>query len=135
MMARRQGAFRIAACLLLPFVMSACALADQYRWTGVDRIVAVSDPHGAYDALIETLNNASVIDDTLAWSGGTTHLVITGDLLDRGADSRKIMDLVMRLESEAPEQGGMVRVGPMHYNTHAEIDQLLGVLARVPSLV
>ncbi|MGI9203474.1 MAG: metallophosphoesterase [Woeseiaceae bacterium] len=109
-MARCRSAYQFAACLLLPLGMSACALADQYRWTDVDRIVAVSDPHGAYDALVETLENASVIDDTLAWSGGTTHLVITGDLMDRGADSRKIMDLVMRLESESQEQGGMVHL-------------------------
>lgn len=109
-MARRHGALQIAAFVLLPLVMSACALAEQYRWSDVDRIVAVSDPHGAYDALVETLNNAGVIDDTQGWSGGTTHLVITGDLMDRGPDSRKIMDLVMRLESEAPEQGGMVHL-------------------------
>lgn len=109
-MGLRRSAFQIAACLLLPLGMSACALADQYRWTDVDRIVAVSDPHGAYDALIGTLGHAGVIDDTLAWSGGTTHLVITGDLMDRGADSRKIMDLVMRLEAESQEQGGMVHL-------------------------
>lgn len=109
-MGLRRSAFQFAACLLLPLGMSACALADQYRWTDVDRIVAVSDPHGAYDALIGTLGHAGVIDDTLAWSGGTTHLVITGDLMDRGADSRKIMDLVMRLEAESQEQGGMVHL-------------------------
>jgi len=109
-MGRRRSALHLAACLLLPLAMSACALAEQYRWTDVDRIVAVSDPHGAYDALVETLNNASVIDDALAWTGGTTHLVVTGDLMDRGPDSRKIMDLIMRLESEAQEQGGMVHL-------------------------
>jgi len=49
-----------------------------------------------------------VIDKRLAWSGGKTHLVITGDLLDRGADSRRVMDLIMRLEQDAPLAGGRV---------------------------
>ena len=63
-------------------------LAEDWQFSGVNRIVAVSDIHGAYDAVVETFNKAGVIDDELAWSGGDTHLVITGDLLDRGPDSR-----------------------------------------------
>ena len=110
MSARCCRGVQLAASLLLPIVLSACALAEQYRWTGVERIVALSDPHGDYPALIETLGNAGVIDAELAWKGGTSHLVITGDLLDRGPESRKIMDLVMRLEVEAVEQGGRVHL-------------------------
>lgn len=84
------------------------AQADEWHYSGVERIVAVSDIHGAYGALVETLQEADVIDKRLAWSGGKTHLVITGDLLDRGPDSRRVMDLVMRLEIEAPRAGGRV---------------------------
>jgi hypothetical protein len=84
------------------------ATADEYRWTGVDRVVAMSDPHGAYDAMLRTLGNAGVTDADGNWAAGETYLVITGDLLDRGADSRNIMDLVMRLESQAVESGGKV---------------------------
>jgi len=84
------------------------ALADDWKFSGVKRIVAVSDIHGAYDALVETLQHADVMDDKLAWSGGKTHFVITGDLLDRGPESRLVMDLIMRLEREAPLAGGRV---------------------------
>jgi len=101
---------QIVACMLLPLLLSPAALADQYRWSGVQRVVAISDPHGAYDAMVITLANAGVIDSELSWSGGESHLVITGDLMDRGADSRRIMDLVMRLEEEAIESGGMVHL-------------------------
>ncbi|NOR36141.1 MAG: hypothetical protein GQ577_05275 [Woeseiaceae bacterium] len=86
----------------------ALAQADEWHFSDVERIVAVSDIHGAYDALIETLQVAEVIDEDLAWSGGKTHFVITGDLLDRGPDSRLVMDLIMRLENEAPRAGGRV---------------------------
>ena len=82
----------------------------EYRFTGAERIVALSDPHGAYDAMVTTLANAGVIDGDRNWAGGATHLVITGDLLDRGADSRPIMDLVMQLEAQAVEAGGQVHL-------------------------
>jgi len=98
---------------LVPFLLGlflplSLAQADEWHFSDVDRIVAVSDIHGAYDALIETLQVAEVIDEDLAWSGGETHFVVTGDLLDRGPDSRLVMDLIMRLEHEAPLVGGRV---------------------------
>jgi len=73
-------------CLLLPL---SPAQADEWHFSGVDRIVAISDIHGAYGAMVKTLQAADVIDEDLAWSGGKTHLVITGDLLDRGPGSRR----------------------------------------------
>lgn len=84
------------------------AQADEWHFSDVERIVAISDIHGAYDAAIVTLQKSNVIDGSLAWSGGKTHLVITGDLLDRGPESRRVMDLIMRLEHEAPLAGGRV---------------------------
>jgi len=94
-------------CLCVPWSV---AQASEWRFSDVERIVALSDIHGAYDPLVVTLQNAGVIDKDLAWTGGNTHLVITGDLVDRGAESRRVMDLVMRLESEAPKAGGRVHL-------------------------
>jgi hypothetical protein len=82
----------------------------QWRWTGVDRVVAFADVHGAYDSLVELLQAAEVLDHDLHWSGDTTHLVSLGDLVDRGAHSRKVMDLLMRLQQEARAAGGRVHV-------------------------
>ncbi len=86
------------------------AHADEWHYSNVDRIVAVGDIHGAYDALVKTLQTADVIDSRLTWSGEKTHLVFTGDLLDRGAKSRQVMDLIMRLEKEARRHGGRVHL-------------------------
>jgi hypothetical protein len=94
-------------CVLLPVSL---AYAEKWHFPDVERIVAIGDVHGAYDGLIATLQGAGVIDDKLAWSGGKTHLVFTGDLLDRGAKSRDVMDLVMRLEKEALRDGGRVHL-------------------------
>jgi len=86
------------------------AAASPWQYSGAERIVAVSDIHGAYDAMVATLRNAGVLDAELGWSGGSTHLVIVGDILDRGPDSRDAMDLLMRIEQEAEAAGGMVHV-------------------------
>ena len=83
---------------------------SEWTFDGVDRVVAMSDIHGAFDAMVRTLQNAEVLDDARSWAGARTHLVIVGDLLDRGPDSRKAMDLLMRLEGEAAAAGGAVHV-------------------------
>ena len=92
-------------CCCVPLSL---AQADEWHFSDVKRIVAVSDIHGAYDAMVSTFQESGVIDDILSWSGTETHLVITGDLLDRGPDSRRVMDLIMRLEREAARAGGQV---------------------------
>ena len=96
--------------LLLVCSLPLSAGASQWQFSGAERIVAVSDIHGAYDAMVATLQNAEVLDADLGWSGEATHLVIVGDILDRGPDSRDAMDLLMRLEREAEADGGMVHV-------------------------
>ena len=77
-------------------------------WTGVDRIVAVGDVHGDYEQFIEVLRSADLIDGGGNWNGGKTHLVQTGDVVDRGPDSRRIMDLLIKLEKQAEAAGGAV---------------------------
>ncbi len=74
------------------------------------RVVAFADVHGSHAELAGLLRRAGVIDDADRWIGGRTQLVSLGDLLDRGADSRKVMDLLMRLQSEARAAGGRVHV-------------------------
>ena len=102
------AAARLITVMALSLIIQPIAADAAYRWTGAERVVAMSDPHGAYDSMARTLSNAGVVSADGGWAGGQTTLVITGDLLDRGEDSRKIMDLVMRLEEEAATAGGRV---------------------------
>jgi len=99
-----------------PFILIALLLlavgahAEDWRADNVARVVAIADVHGAYEAMVETLRNVDILDDDLAWTGGEAHLVIVGDLLDRGPRSRDALDLLMRLEDEALAAGGKVQV-------------------------
>lgn len=98
----------LVAAWLLP--AAAMAPAAEWRFGAADRIVAISDVHGAYPAMVRTLEAAGILDESLAWVGGESRLVVTGDLLDRGPESRQVMDLLMRLEAEAAAAGGQVHV-------------------------
>jgi hypothetical protein len=77
-------------------------------WSSVERVIAVGDLHGDYDAFLSILRSVSLIDDKNKWAGGKTHLVLTGDVPDRGPDSRKIFDLVFQLEKKAESDGGYI---------------------------
>ena len=54
------------------------------------------------------LRGAGLLDQEDKWAGGRTHLVQTGDVPDRGARSRDVMDLLMKLEKQAKKAGGYV---------------------------
>ena len=49
-------------------------------------------------------------DSSQRWTGGRTTLVQTGDFMDRGAGVKAVLDLLMRLETEASAAGGRVVV-------------------------
>lgn len=105
---RRAGVGRAAlACVALAAGVRAAAGADD-AWDGVARVVAVGDVHGDHAQLVTVLEQAGLIDPKGRWSGGRAHLVQTGDRVDRGPESRKVMDLLMRLEGEAKKAGGRV---------------------------
>jgi hypothetical protein len=93
----------LAMALTATFVVLPSAFAG-------DRIVAVGDIHGDFEGLVSILQRAGLVDDDIHWVGGRTIFVQTGDICDRGADVRKVLDLLMRLEGEAAEAGGEVVV-------------------------
>ncbi len=80
------------------------------QWSGIERVVAFADVHGAYTELLALLRESGILDAQNHWAAGHTHVVSLGDLLDRGADSRQVMDLLMRLQGEAQAAGGQLHV-------------------------
>jgi hypothetical protein len=74
------------------------------------RIIAVGDLHGDYQAWLTIARAAGLIDARGHWSGGNTVLVQLGDITDREPDSLKIIRSLQQLQKEAPRSGGRVVV-------------------------
>lgn len=74
------------------------------------RIVAVGDLHGDYDAWLRIARAAALIDGGGNWTGGNTTLVQLGDITDREPDSLKIIRSLQQLQKQAPRKGGKVIV-------------------------
>jgi hypothetical protein len=70
------------------------------------RVVAIADVHGAYTELVTILQRTMLIEGKSQWVGGSATLVQTGDVMDRGAQTRDCLDLLMDLESQAEKAGG-----------------------------
>ncbi|HTV02544.1 MAG TPA: metallophosphoesterase, partial [Luteitalea sp.] len=97
------------ALLLFPVLLALAVLGGRGSHAQAPpRVVVVSDVHGDYAGLVRVLTDAGVLDRRRRWAGGNTVLVQTGDVPDRGPDSRKVMDLLMELEKQAPKAGGRV---------------------------
>ena len=74
------------------------------------RVVAIGDLHGDFDAWRAIAAAAGIADAKGHWTGGSAALVQMGDVVDRGPDSLKIIHDLMRLQKEAPKLGGKVIV-------------------------
>ena len=72
------------------------------------RLVAIGDAHGDFQQFVDLLKSANLLDRRNRWSGEDAILVQLGDLPDRGPDTRKIMDLLIKLEKAAARKGGQV---------------------------
>jgi len=70
------------------------------------RIIAIGDIHGSIDSFTSILKVAGLIDGSNKWIGGKTQLMQTGDYMDRGENTRAVLDLLMALEPQAKEAGG-----------------------------
>ncbi|EED31730.1 metallophosphoesterase [gamma proteobacterium NOR5-3] len=96
----------LTLCLLL--MTGTSALAEQWDWQGIDRVVAIADLHGDYQSYITVLEQAGLVNGRGRWTGGTTHLVQLGDVPDRGPDTARIIEHLMKLETQAKKAGGKV---------------------------
>lgn len=71
-------------------------------------VLAIGDLHGDIIALASLLYEAGYIDDLGNWIAGHSHLVLLGDLIGGHADSRFLLEFVLRLDDMARRSGGFV---------------------------
>ncbi|MCF6226614.1 MAG: metallophosphoesterase [Xanthomonadales bacterium] len=102
----------LCVCLLMlaGLAQSAATKLNDYHWSGVDRVIAISDLHGDYQQYFKVMQSAGLINAKGKWIGGKTHLVQTGDITDRGPDSRKIIDHLIKLSKQANKKGGHIHM-------------------------
>lgn len=76
----------------------------------VDSIGVISDIHGEYNTYKELLIAMGIIDNDLHWKFGNGHLVVLGDIFDKGNMVTEVLWHLFGLEKQAAEAGGMVHV-------------------------
>ncbi|MDR1224308.1 MAG: metallophosphoesterase [Tannerella sp.] len=73
-----------------------------------EKLLVLSDPHGDLDCFISVLHGNNVINGNCEWIFGKNHLMVNGDVFDRGQDVLPLFWLIYKLEQEAEEAGGKV---------------------------
>lgn len=70
--------------------------------------LVLSDPHGDFESFYSILRAQNVINKEYKWTFGKNHLMVIGDVFDRGDDVLPIFWLIYKLEQEARSAGGQV---------------------------
>ena len=72
------------------------------------KLLAISDLEGEFDVMVNLLQVNGVIDNSLSWNYNSGHLVLIGDMVDRGNNVIPLLWLIYKLEAEAKLAGGAV---------------------------
>ncbi|PSL28097.1 metallophosphoesterase [Chitinophaga ginsengisoli] len=81
-----------------------------YQYPSPSKLLVVSDIEGEFSAFVKLMTACKVMDSGYSWTFGPGHLVICGDLFDRGNDVTAYLWLLYRLEKQAQKAGGYVHV-------------------------
>jgi len=84
----------------------------EWKYSRPDEIFVMSDPHGNIEPFIDILKRQKIIGDNYEWTFGSNHLLLAGDIFDRGNDVLPIYWLLYKLEAEARIAGGVVHFVP-----------------------
>lgn len=103
-------------------------------------IVAISDLEGNLGTFIDFLKTHGVIDSNNQWRFGSGHLVLIGDMVDRGFSTTPLLWFVYKLEQEALRAGGRLHyivgnheIKNLQGNFHSAADKyfaIAGILQR-----
>lgn len=84
--------------------------ADTCCYENVNKVLSLGDIHGHYAALVKYLKVNKIVDAHLNWIWGDGHLVMQGDLVDRGNQVTECLWLVYNLDIQARRVGGQVHL-------------------------
>lgn len=111
---------------------------SQVKFTA-PKLAALSDIHGQFSLLQDLLRQHGIIDREQNWAFGDGHLVIAGDVMDRGPGVTEILWFLYQLEQQAKTAGGQLHVllgnhetmvlrGDLRYlhDKYRKVEQVLG---------
>lgn len=81
------------------------------------RFAAISDIHGQYHLMLQLLQAAGIIDAEHNWRYGRNHLVVVGDVMDRGDKVTEALWLLYQLQQQAQAAGGALHLLPGNHET------------------
>ena len=84
--------------------------AEPAEYKAVEKLFVTSDIEGTFNGFIKMLKYGGVIDEKFNWTFDKGHLVVCGDLFDRGDEVTACLWLLYKLEEEAKAKGGYVHV-------------------------
>lgn len=88
--------------------LSAVLVNEQVHYPAVKKLLVISDVEGEFEVLRDLLIHNKVIDAQYNWTFGKGHLVVAGDLFDRGEQVEEVLWLLYKLEGSAKLAGGYV---------------------------
>lgn len=80
------------------------------NYRNIDSIGIISDIHGEFNIYTDLLKSAGIIDKNLNWKFGKGHLLVTGDVFDRGDKVTEVLWHLFGLEKQAESAGGKVHL-------------------------
>jgi hypothetical protein len=72
------------------------------------KLMTLSDIEGNFESLYSILIRQNVMDSAYQWTFGSNHLVLLGDIMDRGNNVIACLWLIYHLEQQAAQQGGYI---------------------------
>ncbi|QYJ79716.1 metallophosphoesterase [Shewanella acanthi] len=98
------------AKLAEPKLHSQAPIVEADTYSNVGMIVALSDVHGQFDVMINLLKAHRVIDANNRWAFGDGHMVMTGDMFDRGHQVNEVLWFLYELDKQAEAAGGKLHL-------------------------
>lgn len=84
------------------------ARVEPAKYQGAEKIFVISDIHGQFQWFKSLLVNNKIVDKKMRWRWGNGHLVILGDVFDRGEYVTEALWTIHQLERQAKAKGGRV---------------------------
>ncbi len=90
------------------FSLMSSHIIPEHTYKAQDKIFATSDIEGNFNTFYSLLVGNKIMDTDFNWTFGNGHLVIAGDMVDRGSEVIPCLWLLYKLEQDAAKKGGKV---------------------------